>query len=71
MIEPVYIAQTAECCTAEDRLKWLRARADDGRRGGAVFFRASIHPEMGLMLIEGWDTQSPGEQGAPRWQIAA
>ncbi len=69
MIEPLFIAQTAEPMTPEERMIWLHAQADAGRSSGATFFRASVHPDIEhLTLIEGWKEQ-PEDQGEAQWQL--
>ena len=71
MSEPLYIAQTAEPMTAEERWNWWQARARDAHEVGAFWRRMTIHETIPhLNLIEAWAEQ-PDDPGEPRFQFSA
>jgi hypothetical protein len=71
MVEPNFIAQTAEPAPPDERMVWIKAQIEFGRVAGATFFRASVHPEIpDLTLVEGWIEQ-PEDQGEPRFQMVS
>jgi hypothetical protein len=70
MGEPDFISQNAEPMDRDTRLAWFAARNVEAKERGATFGRASIHPEHGWALFEGWKVE-PEDQGAQRWQVAA
>ena len=70
MIEPVYLAQTAEKMDDMKRIDWWNARSREATATkGCAFFRPSHDPDKDLTLLEGW-TERPDEEGTPRWQLA-
>lgn len=70
-MEPDFIAQCGEPMTPEERMSWLKKRANEANAKGATFHRASIHPEQpDLTLLESWKV-APEDQGKPRWQMVS
>ena len=69
MVEPVYIAQTAEQMEGIEQINWINAKAREATETkGAAFFRVSKHKTIAnLILIEAWE-KNPGDQGKPRWR---
>lgn len=68
VMEPTYIAQTAEPMTSAEAMAWISSRIDDARNAGAPFWRATRNDE-GWTLVEAWP-EWPADQGEPRWQVA-
>lgn len=71
MSEPDFVSKTDEPMTPDERMAWLRKRVDEANANGAVFHRASVHPDMSnLTLHEAWKVR-PDDQGEPRWGLVA
>lgn len=68
VIEPIYIAQSAEPMSKDEAMQWIKEQAAAARERGSVMARASYHPELNIYLFEAWD-QVVTEQGEPRWQL--
>jgi hypothetical protein len=70
MSEPIYIRQTGEPKTPNEKEDWVLSAVADARAQGAVFFRLSwLECDFPLMLLEGWSEQ-PDNCGYPRWMFA-
>jgi hypothetical protein len=66
--EPVYVAQTAEPMTDDERSTWFSARGEDARSKGATWLRMSVYPTHKpiMALVEGW-AKRPEDEGQLRW----
>ena len=69
-MEPVYIAQTAEPMSRDERRAWFQARGDDAREKGATWLRFSVDDaeKPTMALVEGW-LKRPDDEGPQRWQM--
>lgn len=70
--EPIYIRQTGEPMTQDERTAWIRAAAKEAREAGCVLVRASVDDAAAptITLVEGWLTHV-ADQGEPRFQMQA
>src|SRR5215213_2312429 len=69
MEDPDIISQTGEpVLDPEAQRRWFSERVAEGRDFGVTWARYSIHPELKLLLFEGWKFR-PTVEGEPRWML--
>jgi hypothetical protein len=67
--EPIFIRQSCEPRTDEQKREWVAACNEEARKLGVTFSRASWHPDNpDLLLFEGWK-ERPDDQGPLRFKF--
>ena len=71
MAKLIYVRQSAEPRTNEQKRAWFQQCAREAVDEGCVWQRYSIHPDDdNLTLVEGWN-KKPAHEGEQRWQMTA